>query len=155
MRQIPYLGAGASSAKVGSAVYISPPAATSTSAALACVGTFQALVLVILVCTLICAVAFNAVIRYMCARRRQPRTPANRKADLGCATAEQEPEIPFFICSEGMELAECPICLSEFAIGERIRVLEKCSHGFHLQFSYFKYSKRKEKPNITITTSTI
>ncbi|KAK3019367.1 hypothetical protein RJ639_003947, partial [Escallonia herrerae] len=26
----------------------------------------------------------------------------------------------------------CVICLSEFAPGERVRVLPKCSHGFHM-----------------------
>ncbi|CAH9071130.1 unnamed protein product [Cuscuta epithymum] len=29
--------------------------------------------------------------------------------------------------------AECVICLSEFAAGERIRILPKCNHGFHVR----------------------
>ncbi|XP_051138904.1 RING-H2 finger protein ATL79-like [Andrographis paniculata] len=95
-----------------------------------------ALVLVILFCALICALAFNAGVRYFirshCFRRRQ----RDEKADPGGAAADHPPEIPSLTYSEGMELAgaetECIICLSEFAIGEKIRVLEKCNHGFHL-----------------------
>ncbi|PIN26319.1 hypothetical protein CDL12_00905 [Handroanthus impetiginosus] len=32
----------------------------------------------------------------------------------------------------GISSKECPICLGEFVNGERIRVLLKCSHGFHV-----------------------
>ncbi|KAI3446476.1 hypothetical protein Pfo_003141 [Paulownia fortunei] len=164
MRKIPSLGAGAAVAKAAFRIHLSSPANTSTLAApppppAAAKCDVQkcpwwpysnskdfkantALVLVFLFCTLICALAFNAAIRYiirlqrMRGRRQQP-TPANRKAELGCPAAELEPEIPALIYSEGMKLAgaeaECAICLSEFADGERIRVMEKCSHGFHVQ----------------------
>ncbi|KAG8371944.1 hypothetical protein BUALT_Bualt12G0015400 [Buddleja alternifolia] len=99
-----------------------------------------ALIIVVLFCALICALAFNAGVRYIirqhCNRRRR-RTSENEKPELGGASAEQEAEIPAVIYTEGMKLtgaeSECIICLSEFAIGEKIRVLEKCSHGFHLQ----------------------
>lgn len=93
-----------------------------------------ALILVILCCTLICALAFNAGVRYFilshCNRRRE-------KAETGGAAAEQAAEIPALIYSEGTKLAgaetECIICLSEFTVGDKIRVLDRCSHGFHLQ----------------------
>lgn len=97
-----------------------------------------ALILVVLVCALICALAFNAAIRYVirlhCRRWRR----RNQKEDLGGGAAEEEAlEIPALVYSEGVKLkgaeTECIICLSEFAIGERIRVLDKCGHGFHLQ----------------------
>ncbi|MBA0872580.1 hypothetical protein Goshw_016564, partial [Gossypium schwendimanii] len=29
--------------------------------------------------------------------------------------------------------SECPICLSEFTAGERLRFLPKCNHGFHVR----------------------
>ncbi|KAL2225952.1 RING-H2 finger protein ATL79-like [Sesamum indicum] len=101
--------------------------------------TNTALILVVLFCALICGLAFNAAIRYIislhCSRRRQ-REASDEKADTGGAAAEQAAEIPSVIYSEGMKLTgadtECIICLSEFAIGEKIRVLEKCNHGFHL-----------------------
>lgn len=99
-----------------------------------------ALILVVLFCALICALAFNSAIRYIirlhCSRRRREGAE-NQKAELGGPAAEQTAEIPALIYSEGMKLTgaetECIICLSEFAIGEKIRVLDKCNHGFHLQ----------------------
>lgn len=49
-------------------------------------------------------------------------------------TSRVEP--PTLVFSAGMKLsgeaAECAICLSEFVEGERIRVLSRCKHGFHL-----------------------
>ncbi|KAG6433954.1 hypothetical protein SASPL_105573 [Salvia splendens] len=67
----------------------------------------------------------------MCKRYRRIQSPETVSADT-----ENVIEVPSLIYSEGMQLAaaeECAICLSEFKIGERIRVLEKCSHGFHMQ----------------------
>lgn len=98
-----------------------------------------ALIIVVLICALICALAFNAAIRYIIrlhCGRRQDEEEEDQKAEIGAAAAEQKIEIPSVIYSEGMKLAgaetECIICLSEFAAGEKIRVLEKCHHGFHL-----------------------
>ncbi|KAK4432121.1 RING-H2 finger protein ATL78 [Sesamum alatum] len=157
MRQIPSVGTAAAAAKAELSIHLAPPATTTTPPSPKCDGhkcpwwpyssskdfkVNTALVLVFLFCTLICAAAFNVAVRYIirlhCARRRrQLRTPPNQKAELGCAAAEQEVEVPAVIYSEGMKLvgaaAECAVCLSEFAGGERIRVLEKCGHGFHVQ----------------------
>lgn len=98
-----------------------------------------ALIIVVLFCALICALAFNAAIRYIvhlhCSRRRRDDTE-DQKAGNGAAAAEEAAEIPALIYAEGMKLAgaetECIICLSDFAVGEKIRVLDKCNHGFHL-----------------------
>ncbi|XP_057770767.1 RING-H2 finger protein ATL79-like [Salvia miltiorrhiza] len=97
-------------------------------------GDFKAntvLVVVFLFCTLICGLAINFVIKHLCMRRRRIQSP-----DATCAATEKVSEVPPLIYSEGMKLAaaeECAICLSEFAVGERIRVLEKCRHGFHME----------------------
>ncbi|XP_051140453.1 RING-H2 finger protein ATL79-like [Andrographis paniculata] len=94
------------------------------------------LVLVFLFCTVIFALIINLAIRYIialrCVRRRRRRIPipipiaANRRV-----------EMPWAIYSEGMKLAGteavCAICLSEIAVGERISVVEKCGHGFHVE----------------------
>lgn len=103
--------------------------------------TNTTLILVILFSALICALAFNAGVRYFirtqCCRRRRRRRQRDEKPENGNSAAEQAIEIPALVYSEGMELAgaetECIICLSEFTIGEKIRILEKCNHGFHLQ----------------------
>ncbi|CAA3011218.1 RING-H2 finger ATL79-like [Olea europaea subsp. europaea] len=110
-----------------------------------------ALILIVLIIALICALAFNAAIRYIirmhCCRRRRNSLQlpvdhgnvemAQPKTDLSSGMAEMEEEIMAKVYSSGTKLAgeeaECTICLSEFADGEKIRVLEKCSHGFHLQ----------------------
>lgn len=98
-----------------------------------------ALIIVVLFCALICALGFNAAIRYIvrlhCIRRRREDTE-DEKVGNGAAAAEETPEIPALIYAEGMKLAgaetECIICLSDFSAGEKIRVLDKCNHGFHL-----------------------
>ncbi|KAK6149151.1 hypothetical protein DH2020_016676 [Rehmannia glutinosa] len=155
MRKIPSLRAGAAVAMAEFNIHVSPPLTTSSlaspppAAAANCdarkcpwwpyssAKDFKAntaLILVVLFCALICALAFNAAIRYVirlhCRRRRQ-------RDQKGGAAAEQAVEIPALIYTEGTKLAgaetECIICLSDFAIGEKIRVLDKCNHGFHLQ----------------------
>ncbi|KAL2464666.1 RING-H2 finger protein ATL79 [Forsythia ovata] len=110
-----------------------------------------AVILIVLTIALICALAFNAAIRYIirmhcCRRRRNSQQSSEDHPDVEMAgqktvpssgTAELEVGIKTEVYSAGMKLAgaeaECTICLSEFADGEKIRVLEKCSHGFHLQ----------------------
>lgn len=81
-----------------------------------------ALVVLFLFCTLLFGLAINIAIKRICIRRRRRIQPPE------AAAAEAKGEVPVLIYSEG---ADCAICLSELAMGERIRVLEKCSHGFH------------------------
>ncbi|KAF8391094.1 hypothetical protein HHK36_023394 [Tetracentron sinense] len=97
-----------------------------------------ATILIILACALVCALALNAVIRYFLSHsRRRPETSENepRKSTYPDATMVVAP--PTLVFSAGMKLAgveaECAICLSEFLIGELIRVLPRCKHGFHVQ----------------------
>ncbi|KAL1555331.1 RING-type E3 ubiquitin transferase [Salvia divinorum] len=92
-----------------------------------------ALIIVVLFCALICALAFNAGIRYIvrlhCGGRRQ-------KGEQNGGAAAEAAEVLGLSYAEGMKLAgeetECIICLADFAVGEKIRVLDKCKHGFHL-----------------------
>ncbi|XP_035843082.1 RING-H2 finger protein ATL78 [Helianthus annuus] len=61
------------------------------------------MVLSVLLCALVCSLCLNAIIRY----------------------------------SEGLKLPgldkECAICLSDFIFEEQVKILPKCSHGFHVQ----------------------
>ncbi|KAH6818777.1 hypothetical protein C2S51_002380 [Perilla frutescens var. frutescens] len=95
-----------------------------------------ALIIVVLFCALICALGFNAAIRYIVrlhSSRRRREDAEDQKPGHGAGAAA---EIPSLIYAEGMKLAgaetECIICLSEFAVGEKIGVLDKCNHGFHV-----------------------
>jgi E3 ubiquitin-protein ligase ATL10/75/76/77/78 len=44
-------------------------------------------------------------------------------------TVEYSAQIELAVCSS----TECAICLAEFAQGERVRVLPRCHHGFHVR----------------------
>ncbi|EYU18740.1 hypothetical protein ABFS82_10G164500 [Erythranthe guttata] len=154
MRKIPSLRAGVAVATAEFNIHLSPPASAAAPPPLAAADcnaqkcpwwpytsakdfkANTAIIVAVLFCALICALALNAAVRYLirdCSRRRR----RNRKEEHGGAAAEEAAEIPGVIYSEETKLSgaetECIICLSEFAAGERIRVLEKCSHGFHLQ----------------------
>lgn len=34
---------------------------------------------------------------------------------------------------EDIPVTECPICLGEFEKGDKVRMLPKCNHGFHVR----------------------
>ncbi|KAK3224856.1 hypothetical protein Dsin_004718 [Dipteronia sinensis] len=101
------------------------------------------LILVILFCALVCALALNAAIRCFLGGQQQ-RSPdrlhqqqlEDRKPSLQ-AVAAQLVVAPTLLYSAGMKLpgavAECAICLSEFIEGDAIQVLGRCKHGFHVQ----------------------
>lgn len=89
--------------------------------------TNAAFILVVLVFALVCALSCTSAVR--CVLRRRGR------ADKAAAAGEGDPgfEAPtvIFSAERGGE-EECTICLAEFAEGERVRVLVKCKHCFHV-----------------------
>ncbi|XP_057492803.1 RING-H2 finger protein ATL78-like [Actinidia eriantha] len=94
------------------------------------------MVLSVLLCALICSLGLNSIIR--CALRcsnlvasASGNTPSARLANTGIKKKARR-TFPLVNYSTGMEF-ECVICLSEFTLGERIKVLPKCHHGFHPQ----------------------
>ncbi|XP_050207072.1 RING-H2 finger protein ATL78-like [Mercurialis annua] len=108
-------------------------------------NTFDAnvvMVLSVLLCALICSLGINSIIR--CAFRcsnlvasqtsdtasiaRLANTGIKRKALRTFPTINYSPDLNL----PGLD-TECVICLAEFAVGERVRLLPKCNHGFHVK----------------------
>ncbi|XP_068661846.1 RING-H2 finger protein ATL78-like [Aristolochia californica] len=94
------------------------------------------MILAVLLCALICALGLNSIIR--CALRCSSRTAAERAAARNANTGIKKKALKTFpLVTYSAELnlpglaSECIICLSEFARGEKVRVLPKCNHGFH------------------------
>ncbi|BFG32161.1 hypothetical protein CerSpe_184350 [Prunus speciosa] len=114
-----------------------------------------AMVIIILLSALICALGLNAAIRCFLRGRgsdnnnsprdnddnshlpqtQQELVQAQQKSNVaGVSCLEGAPEL-FYSAAMKARLAgaeaECAICLSEFVEGEGIRVLGRCKHGFH------------------------
>ncbi|PIA41095.1 hypothetical protein AQUCO_02300119v1 [Aquilegia coerulea] len=99
------------------------------------------MILSVLLCALICALGLNSIIR--CALRCSSRVALDsnnsssaRLANTGVKRKALK-RFPTIIYSADLKLPgldnECSICLSEFTLGERLRVLPKCNHGFHVR----------------------
>ncbi|KAI3830971.1 hypothetical protein MKX03_010269 [Papaver bracteatum] len=99
------------------------------------------MVLSILLCALICALGLNSIIRCVlsCSNRvahESGDTTPVQSANTGIKKKALK-TFPVVTYLSGLKLqgldTECVICLSEFAQGERIRILPKCNHGFHIK----------------------
>ncbi|XP_043695153.1 RING-H2 finger protein ATL78-like [Telopea speciosissima] len=101
------------------------------------------MILSVLLCALICALGLNSIIR--CALRcptqvsfESGNNNNNRSNNRETNTGVKKKALKLFpVVAYSAELklpgldTECVICLSEFAPGERVRVLPNCNHGFH------------------------
>lgn len=99
------------------------------------------MILAVLLCALVCALGLNAIVR--CALRCSSRVglesgeqAAARLANTGVKKKALK-TFPTVAYSPGLDRpglgSDCVICLSEFAQGERVRILPKCNHGFHVK----------------------
>ncbi|XP_072969927.1 RING-H2 finger protein ATL74-like [Typha angustifolia] len=99
------------------------------------------MILAVLLCALICALGLNSIVRcaLRCSNRMVNRPEPNHATRLAQTGLPKKalramPAQPY---SVGLKLhatnPECAICLSDFEPGERIRVLPKCNHGFHVR----------------------
>lgn len=95
------------------------------------------IILAALLCALICALGLNSIVR--CALRCSRRLIDLESADDLAATTGLKKDalkrIPVVVYKSGVNIpaTECPICLTEFSQGEKVRILPGCNHGFHLK----------------------
>ncbi|WCJ27838.1 RING/U-box superfamily protein [Euphorbia peplus] len=101
--------------------------------------TNMVIILAALLCALIGALGLNSIVRCAlgCTRRFTPETPEQARARLSERSGLKKRElkqIPVAIYGAGVNISatECAICLGEFENGEKVRVLPKCKHGFHV-----------------------
>jgi E3 ubiquitin-protein ligase ATL10/75/76/77/78 len=104
------------------------------------------MILGVLLCALICSLALNSIIRCVL---RFLNVAINNDSSLS-SSSNSSPQLAnkgikkkalktFPTVSYSTELklpsldAECVICLSEFTKGEKVRILPKCNHGFHVR----------------------
>lgn len=98
--------------------------------------TNMVIILAALLCALICALGLNSIVRcaLRCTRRFAPDETGARLAVTGLRKSMLR-RIPVAVYGSGVHIpaTDCPICLGEFVDGEKVRVLPKCHHGFHVR----------------------
>ncbi|MQL99619.1 hypothetical protein Taro_032350 [Colocasia esculenta] len=101
--------------------------------------TNMVIILAALLCALICALGLNSIVRCVlrCGRRMAFETPEEAAARLAGTGLKKRTlrQIPVAVYGQGAGIpaTECPICLGEFADGEKVRVLPRCNHEFHVR----------------------
>ncbi|XP_030538769.1 RING-H2 finger protein ATL74 [Rhodamnia argentea] len=102
--------------------------------------TNMVIILAALLCALICALGLNSIVRcaLRCGRRFVAETPEQAAARLAATGLKRRDlrQIPVAVygsAAANIPATECPICLGEFVDGEKVRVLPKCNHGFHVR----------------------
>ncbi|KAL5984257.1 RING-H2 finger protein atl8 [Asimina triloba] len=115
--------------------FVPPPPAPPPEAI--AVDSDVVVILAALLCALICVVGLALVARCAWIRRGSssggppPQAPANK--GLKKKILRSLPKLSFDASAAGGgKLADCAICLTEFADGDEIRVLPQCGHGFHV-----------------------
>ncbi|XP_031485948.1 RING-H2 finger protein ATL74-like [Nymphaea colorata] len=97
--------------------------------------TNMVIILAALLCALVFALGLNSIVR--CALRFGRRAEAGGGGNGSQATGLKKKALRAIPVTEysgaNMPATECPICLGEFAEGEKVRVLPKCNHGFHVR----------------------
>ncbi|KAL4582991.1 hypothetical protein LXL04_007555 [Taraxacum kok-saghyz] len=102
------------------------------------------MVLSVLLCALICSLGLNSIIRCVlrCSSLVGSQSSDNQEstsAKLATTGIKKKAlkTFPTVSYSEGLKLPgldkECVICLGDFATGERVKILPKCNHGFHVK----------------------
>ncbi|RVX22940.1 RING-H2 finger protein ATL72 [Vitis vinifera] len=98
------------------------------------------IILAALLCALICALGLNSIVRcaLRCSNRFSLETPDQVAAHLATTglekgTLSQIPVVVYGSSGLTTPATDCPICLGEFTEGDKVRILPKCNHGFHVK----------------------
>lgn len=100
--------------------------------------TNMVIILAALLSALICALGLNSIARcaMRCSSRFSDETPEQNAARLAATGLKKHDlrRIPVAVYGPGENIpaTECPICLGEFENGDKVRMLPKCNHGFHV-----------------------
>ncbi|KAK2982415.1 hypothetical protein RJ640_026258 [Escallonia rubra] len=102
--------------------------------------TNMVIILAALLCALICALGLNSIVRcaLRCSRRLAFETADQTAARLAATGLKKSAlrQIPVAVYGSSVldiPATDCPICLGDFMDGEKVRVLPKCHHGFHVR----------------------
>lgn len=117
-------------------------AASPPYPAKSCLHLNVVMLLSFLICTLTCSLGFHFLLRYVfirCSRLLDSESNANSSTTSGKSSGIKKKALRDFpVVNYSTELklpslnTECVICLSIFLPGERVRMLAKCNHGFHV-----------------------
>lgn len=99
------------------------------------------MILSVLLCAVICLLGLNSVVRctLRCSRFAASESNASSSTSLANKGITKKALRTFPIVNYSAELklpgldAECVICLSEFTPNQRVKLLPKCNHGFHIR----------------------
>ncbi|KAL0303968.1 UNVERIFIED_CONTAM: RING-H2 finger protein ATL74 [Sesamum radiatum] len=98
------------------------------------------IILAALLCALICVLGINSIVRCFlrCATRMssvdaEEMRPRFSRKGLNKVALRQIPVVVYGSGEGPVAFTDCPICLGEFLDGEKIRVLPKCHHCFHVK----------------------
>ncbi|KAL6533009.1 hypothetical protein OROMI_027121 [Orobanche minor] len=100
--------------------------------------TNMVIILAALLCALICALGINSIMRCImrCAAEVNSDPTDGTPQCFGRKGLKKSllRQIPVVVYGGGVvAFTECPICLGEFLDGEKIRVLPRCRHCFHVK----------------------
>ncbi|KAK4440905.1 RING-H2 finger protein ATL78 [Sesamum alatum] len=101
------------------------------------------IILAALLCALVCALGLNSIVRCVLrfagtgtfAYEAADDVAAARLASVSLKKEVALSQIPVVVYKPGLHIpaTDCPICLGEFVEGEDVRILPRCSHGFHVK----------------------
>lgn len=97
------------------------------------------IILAVLLCALICALGLNSIVRcfFRCGRTFLFEISSEPVAVMSSTDRKKGKlsDIPVVVYPLEMKVpaTECPICLGDFIEGEKMRILPKCKHLFHVK----------------------